>query len=100
MEVAIKANNGKSNFASMKEGVLTIQWEDYNVPILDGRDIECTFTIPDSEFQDIYTRYEIDSKNPILDTFQMIVDSGRGHQLFCELSDGTIKTSEKFYWEH
>jgi hypothetical protein len=100
MEVEIKANNGKSNFASMKDGVLTIQWEDYNVAILDGRDIECTFTIADSEFLDIYTRYEIDPKNPILEAFQMIVDSGRGHQLFCELSDGTIKTSEKFYWEH
>jgi len=100
MTVEIKGKFGKSNFASIDEGILTVMWEDYNVPILGGRDIECTFTIPDSEFADIYARYEIDPEIPILEAFQIISDSDRGHQLCTEMADGTIKTSEKFFWEH
>lgn len=100
MEVEIKADSGKSTFATMEDGVLTISWEDYNVDSLGGMDIECTYTVPDTEFANIYSRYAIDPTIPILNAFQIIVDSARGHQLFCELSDGTIATSEKNYWQH
>jgi hypothetical protein len=100
MEVEIKADSGASTFASMKDGVLTISWEDYNVDSLGGMDIECTYTVPDTEFANIYARYAIDPKIQILNALQLIVDSARGHQLFCELSDGTIATSEKNYWQH
>jgi hypothetical protein len=100
MEVEIKADSGASTFASMKDGVLTISWEDYNVDSLGGMDIECTYTVPDTEFAKIYARYAIDPKIQILNALQLIVDSARGHQLFCELSDGTIATSEKNYWQH
>jgi hypothetical protein len=100
MEVEIKADSGASTFATMKDGVLTISWEDYNVESQGGMDIECTYTVPDTEFANIYTRYAIDPKVPILNAFQIIVDSARGHQLFCELSDGTIATSGKNYWQH
>jgi len=100
MNVEIKAKYGKSNFASMEDGILKVWWEDYKVAILDGMDLECNFTIPETEFADFYKRYEIDPKIPILEAFQLISDSDRGHQLCSEMADGTIKTIERYYWQH
>ena len=100
MSVEIKAKYGKSNFASMEDGILKIWWEDYNIEVLGGMDLECNFTIPESEFANIYNRYEIDPKISILEAFQLISDSNRGYQLCSEMADRTIKTSEKHYWLH
>ena len=100
MNVEIKAKYGKSNFADVEDGILKISWEDYNVAVLDGMDLECNFTIPESEFADIYSRYEIDPNISILEAFQLISDTDRGHQLCSEMADGTIKTTERYFWQH
>ena len=99
MQTQLKGANGKSNYAWIENGVLKMQWEDYGVDALGGMDIECTFTIPDSELPGIYERYAIDPSVPILEAFSIISDSGRGSQLIGETIDGTIAVTETSYWQ-
>ncbi len=98
MQTEIKGANGKSNYAWIDNGILKIQWEDYGVGALGGADIECTFTIPESEIPGIYDRYEIDPSVPILEALAIISDTGRGAQFNRETSDGTIAVTDTFVW--
>ncbi|CAB4975842.1 unannotated protein [freshwater metagenome] len=97
MQAEIKRANGKRNYAWIENGILKMQWEDYAV---EGMDIECTFTIPESELPGIYERFTIDPSVPILEAFSIISASGRGTQLISEAANETIAVTNKHHWQH